>query len=257
MTEGLLSELPPWVRRRAEAYARHPIVRRPALRTRFATFAGVRRDHEVLDVGAGAGFNAIAFARKAAHVTALDWRRDLLILARREAARRRAPRLTIVNGDPSGVPFPDDSFDLVTSAAAVHHFRSPMDVFREMARVCRPGGTVAIEDVVASEQDVRARYHNRLERLRDRSHQRSLSLSEIVSLLGLAGLRVRHVVVTESLRELSEWLAVTSPPVRRCERIRHLLQGSVEQDLSGLAVQAVDDTFLFVQQAAWVVAEKP
>jgi len=35
------------------------------------------------------------------------------------------------------------------------------------------------------------------------------------------------------------------------------LQGSVEQDLSGLSVQAEDDTFLFIQQVAWVRAVKP
>lgn len=104
---------------------------------------------------------------------------------------------------------------------------------------------------------VRARYHNRLERLRDRSHRRCLTLSELIALLGEQGLLVRRVQVQESLRDFNEWIAATRTPPRRAGHIRRLLQGSVGRDLSGLNVQAVDDTFLFVQQVAWVLAMKP
>jgi SAM-dependent methyltransferase len=251
------SPIPEWRRRRAEAFARHPIVRRPSLRSRFVRFSSARSGHEVLDVGTGAGFSAFAFARKVRSVTAVDWRPDLLDLARREARRRRASSITFVEVDPRSLPFADETFDIVASAAALHHFPDPSAAIAEMSRVCRSGGSVAIEDVVASEQSVRARYHNRLERLRDRSHQRLLSLSEIIALLGQAGLTVRRVDVLESIREYNEWVAVTRPPLRRSEHIRRLLQGSVEQDLGGLSVQAEDDTFLFVQQVAWVLASKP
>ena len=72
-----------------------------------------------------------------------------------------------------------------------------------------------------------------------------------------AGLVVRRVEVQESVREYNEWVGVTRPPVRRSEHIRRLLQGSVEQDLSGLSVQSEDDTFMFVQQVAWILACKP
>jgi ubiquinone/menaquinone biosynthesis C-methylase UbiE len=140
----------------------------------------------VLDIGTGAGFSAFALARRTASVTAIDWRPDLLDLARREADRRRLTHVTFLEADPTTLPFPGATFDLVTSAAAVHHFKEPGRAISEMARVCSHGGRVAIEDVVASEQGVRARYHNRMERLRDRSHQRLLSLSELVSLLGQA-----------------------------------------------------------------------
>jgi len=126
-----------------------------------------------------------------------------------------------------------------------------------MARVCRDDGTVAIEDVVASEQDIRARYHNRIERLRDRSHERLLKLSELLAMLGQAGLLPQRMEIIESIREFNEWVGVTRPPLGRSERIRHLLQGSVEQDLLGLDVQGEDDTFVFVQRVAWVLCSNP
>jgi SAM-dependent methyltransferase len=162
-----------------------------------------------------------------------------------------------MEADPARLPFPAGSFDVVVSAAAAHHFPHPKEVVDEMARVCRTGGSLAIEDMVSSEQDIRARYHNRIERLRDRSHERLLKLSELLALLGQSGVLVNRVEVNDSIREFNEWVGVTRPPLRRTEHLRHLLQGSIEQDLSGLNVEAEDDTFVFVQRMAWVLAHKP
>jgi SAM-dependent methyltransferase len=165
--------------------------------------------------------------------------------------------IVYMEAQPEQLPFPNGSFDVVTSAAAIHHFRRPRETFAEMARVCRTGGTIALEDVVTSEQDIRAKYHNRLERLRDRSHERLLKLSELVAVTGGAGLSIRRVEMNDSVREFSEWVGVTRPPVRRSEQLRHLLQGAVEHDLTGLEVESVDDTFFFVQRVAWVLAVRP
>lgn len=211
----------------------------------------------VLDVSCGPGFNAMAFARRVNRVTALDAHPQLLEMARREARRRGLKNITFARADPYSLPYPEDSFDTVTCAAALHHLASPGRALQEMARVCRPGGRVAIEDIISSEQPVRARYHNRLERLRDRTHQRCLTLSEMVSLLGRAGLAIRRIEVLESLREFNEWVAAAATPYRRALHLRRLLQGSVERDLSGLQVQPADDTFLLVQQVAWILAFKP
>ncbi|HEU4760319.1 MAG TPA: hypothetical protein VFT91_10105, partial [Dehalococcoidia bacterium] len=100
-------------------------------------------------------------------------------------------------------------------------------------------------------------YHNRLERLRDRTHRRCLPLSELIALLGQAGLAVRRAEVQDSLREFNEWIAVAGTPPTRAEHIRRLLQGCMEHDLSGLEVQPADDTFLLVQKVAWLLAVKP
>ncbi len=138
-----------------------------------------------------------------------------------------------------------------------HHLRSPRAALTEMERVLRPGGRAVLDDVIASAQTVRARYQDRLERLRDRSHPGYLRLSQIIAFVGEAGLRVRRVQVHDLPREFNEWLIGGRSSPARIEHIRRLMVGAVEADLSGLRIRPVDDTILFTQQVVWVVAEKP
>src|SRR5260370_31080530 len=88
------------------------------------------------------------------------------------------------------LPFSDGEFDVVVCRFAIHHFEHPRIVTAEMSRLCRVGGTVAVEDLIASEHPDRAEYHNRFERLRDSSHTRALALSEMALMLAAAGLEL-------------------------------------------------------------------
>ncbi len=220
---------------------------------RFVAFVGPDKGDRVLDAAAGTGLLALAFARRVRQVVALVAGEALIDKPRLARRSNISPR----QGTPQAIPFPDDSFDIVTCGSSFHHLSAPREVLAEMARVCRPGGRVALEDIVASEQEVRARYQNRLEKLRDRSHPGYLRLSEFISLLGQAGLLVCRAQRLELERELNEWLIGARPPLRRVELIRRLMTGGQEADLSGLDIRTVDDAIVFRQQLAWIIAEKP
>lgn len=212
---------------------------------RLVTFVRPRRDDRVLDVGTG--MLASAFAPRVASVVALSW----------ELRGRRPRNVTLESSDPHEPPYPDHTFDLVVCGPSFHHLASPRVVVKQMARVARAGGRVVVEDIIASEQSVRARYQDRLERLRDRSHPGYLRLSQIVAYFGEAGLDVRSIQVHDLPREFNEWLVGGRSSLARIEHIRRLMVGAVEADLSGLRIRPVDDTILFTQQIASLVAEKP
>ena len=55
------------------------------------------------------------------------------------------PRLEFVLGDAHSLPFPDATFDTVICVRVAHHFAEAGSVFREFARVLRPGGTLVLE----------------------------------------------------------------------------------------------------------------
>jgi SAM-dependent methyltransferase len=110
---------------------------------RLADAAGVSAGARVLDVGAGTGNAAIAAARRGAEVVASDLTPELFDDGRARAAEQGV-ELEWVQADAEALPFADGEFDVVLSCIgamfAPHHDATA----RELARVCRPGGTVAM-----------------------------------------------------------------------------------------------------------------
>jgi SAM-dependent methyltransferase len=212
---------------------------------RLVAFVRPEPGDRVLDVGSGV--IASAFARRVRQVVSLGW----------DLRRRRPANVVVEPADPLQLPFPDDTFDIAACGPTFHHLASPRAALAEMERVLRPGGRVVLDDIVASGQKVRARYQDRLERLRDRSHPGYLRLSQIMAFIGETGLQVRRVQVHDLPRDFNEWLIGGRSTLARIEHIHRLMVGAVEADLSGLRIRPVDDTILFTQQLAWIIAEKP
>lgn len=109
----------------------------------LADAADVQAGCRVLDVATGSGNAAIAAARRNCRVTGLDYVPALLDRARVRAA---AEDLSIewVEGDAENLPFPDGSFDAVFSVFGAMFAPNHVKTARELARVCRPGGRIAL-----------------------------------------------------------------------------------------------------------------
>jgi demethylmenaquinone methyltransferase/2-methoxy-6-polyprenyl-1,4-benzoquinol methylase len=94
----------------------------------------------VLDVATGTGLVAAALLERGFEVTGLDQSPDMLALAQ----RRFAGRVELVEGSADDLPFPDASFDHLTFTYLLRYVDDPAATMRELARVVRPGGTVAM-----------------------------------------------------------------------------------------------------------------
>ncbi len=105
--------------------------------------AGVAEGHEVLDVGTGTGTAAVLAARRGATATGLDLTPELLAKARKRSASEGL-EVDWVEGDAERLPFPDDSFDRVVSSFGVMFAPDHAAAARELVRVCRPGGRIAV-----------------------------------------------------------------------------------------------------------------
>jgi SAM-dependent methyltransferase len=105
--------------------------------------AGVRAGQDVLDVACGTGIvtrHAAERVGATGHVTGLDLNPAML-----EVASRVRPDLMWHQGDVAALPFDDDSFDVVTCQSAAMFFPDLVGALREMGRVTRPGGAVAVQ----------------------------------------------------------------------------------------------------------------
>jgi ubiquinone/menaquinone biosynthesis C-methylase UbiE len=142
----------------------------------------------VLDVACGGGVVACGFAPHVAHVTGMDMTPAMLARAAQHAAALGLTNVTWRQGDATQLPFPDAAFSIVHTRFSFHHFLDPLAALKEMVRVCRPGGRVVVCDSQASTDPAKAAAFNKLERLRDPSHVRCLSLPELKGLFSQVGL---------------------------------------------------------------------
>jgi SAM-dependent methyltransferase len=112
---------------------------------------GVRPGDRVLDMGCGAGRHAFELYRRGADVVAFDQDADeLSAVSDRFAAMRTAgegpagAEADVKQGDALQLPFADDEFDRIVAAEVLEHIADDRGAIAELARVLRPGGTLAV-----------------------------------------------------------------------------------------------------------------
>ncbi len=103
----------------------------------------ILRGAQVLDVACGTGNLAIPAARHGAQVSGVDIAPNLLEQARRRASAEGL-NATFEEGDAEQLPYPDAQFDVVMTMFGAMFGPRPDMVASELARVCRPGGIIAM-----------------------------------------------------------------------------------------------------------------
>jgi SAM-dependent methyltransferase len=103
-------------------------------------------DAQVLDVGCGPGTITAGLADRVprGRVTGIDAAQEVIDQASAAAGGRE--NLDFATGDVYALDYPDDSFDVVHAHQVLQHLGDPVRALREMRRVTRPGGLVAVRD---------------------------------------------------------------------------------------------------------------
>jgi len=110
----------------------------------------LKRGEVVLDVGSRAGSDSLVAAQMVGpegRVTGVDMTPEMLAKAKAAAVEMNATNVEFVAGEAEGLPFEDESFDVVISNGVIDLIPDKDAVFSEIQRVLRPGGRVQIADV--------------------------------------------------------------------------------------------------------------
>jgi SAM-dependent methyltransferase len=201
----------------ARAFAESPFHRDPGRLKSLLDFAEVAPGQQALDIACGPGIVAAGLRARGASVTAVDLTPAMLREARGSGA-------LLARADAVRLPFRDATFDLVLCRNSFHHFPRPGEVAGEAARVLRPGGRLAYEDMAAAEALPDRDLQETIERLRDRAHARTLPPSEVRALCAAEGLRVERERIVPMTVDFDEWIDRPHPSAEAKARARRLME---------------------------------
>ena len=187
------------------------------------SIASLRAGETVLDLGSGGGFDAFLAARQVGptgRVVGVDMTPDMISKARRNANSVGAKNVEFRLGEIENLPVPDRSVDVIISNCVVNLAPDKRAVYQEALRVLKPGGRIAIMDVVA--------FATLPERLRTQGDSGCLSGAARVD-------ELRELLQSLGFEQIRIDLKVDS-----AEFIRSWLPGSgAEQFVASAAIQAV------------------
>lgn len=173
---------------------------------------GVRTGARVLDIGCGLGRHSFEVMRRGGHAVALDLSdtdlkdvRSTFHAMREEGHAPPHSRGDAVNGDALHLPFEDGTFDHVIASEVLEHIPDDEEAMAEVARVCKPGGTIAVTVPRAGQEVVcwalSREYHDT-----PGGHVRIYRQSQIAGRLKDAGLGVYAIGFAHALHTPYWWL---------------------------------------------------
>jgi hypothetical protein len=115
---------------------------------------------------------------------------------------------------------------------------------------------MVVSDMTASEDAAEALFHNRLERLCDPTHARTLAASEFERMFADHGFGVSMKIVRDSRITLDDWLRFGAPPKENRAQLRAMVEAAVGLDQPGLKVLCDRETIRLLHSSVSFVLER-
>ena len=209
----------------------------------------IRRLHELLastrlesvcDVACGPGHLALSFAGQAPRIVGVDAAPNMLRQFQR-LAQERGVGVETLCAYAESIPLPSHLFDVVVSRLAPHHFSDAAQAVREMARLAKPGGCVAVIDLEGDENPAFDNLNHQLEMLHDPSHVRSHTAARWRELFETSGLTVAALEPKQTELPagltIRRWCEIGNTAPEAQFKIRALLAAAPPGHLAGLGIR--------------------
>ncbi|GGN98295.1 arsenite methyltransferase [Saccharibacillus kuerlensis] len=177
------------------------------------TIAALRPGETVLDLGSGGGFDCFLAARqvgKEGRVIGVDMTPDMISRARQNAEKSGAANVDFRLGEIEHLPAADGIVDVIISNCVINLSPAKQQVFDEAFRVLRPGGRLAISDIVTT-AELPSSIKNDLKELYAGCISGASSISELTDMLSKSGFtNVRIEPKEESSLFIRDWVPGSS-----------------------------------------------
>ena len=217
----------------AAQFEHAPVQTDPAALGRLVAFADLPPDSIVLDAGCGPGLVSLALLEAGHRVVGVDLSTEMIERARIRCAsfgdRARFDQQAVGSLDSEA------TFDGSISRYVLHHVLDPVGFLREQVARVRPQGVVILADHTTDPDPAPAASHETIERLRDRTHTRNLTLGGIVDLFVALGLESVRATEEAFTLDFDEWFDRGTPTASKAEVRARILATAPSRGFRGVA----------------------
>lgn len=211
---------------------------------------------KVLEVASGTCACGRAIAPHVCQVTCVDATPAMLAVGRAAAEKDGLSNIQFTEGLAEHLPFDDAAFDVIVTRLSFHHFSEMEQPFREMCRVLKKGGKLAIIDMEAAPEELRET-EDKIETLRDFSHVKNRSFAEFEALFRSGNMKIVKKKSTPIPVELGAWMNLTKTPAEVQAQIRTLMETELNGgDITGFAPYRENGEIFFQQRWLFLLGIK-
>ncbi|MCT8139186.1 class I SAM-dependent methyltransferase [Anaerobacillus sp. CMMVII] len=205
----------------------------------------------VLDIATGGGHVTKTLAPYVSTVFSTDLTEKMLANTARHLNKHK--NIWYVIADAEALPFLEGTFDLVTCRIAPHHFPNPNAFIQEVERVLKPGGKFVLIDNVAPEDKRLDEFMNMVEKLRDESHVRCLTIEEWRELFSFYGLKEMQSLNRKKTFQFPSWVARTATTKEQIENVQQYMLSANEDIKNYFSVIIENNQISSHQIDEWIV----
>jgi SAM-dependent methyltransferase len=208
----------------AASFERSPVQADPAALARLVAFASLPPAARILDAGCGPGLVSEAFLTQGHSVDGVDLSGEMVARARARCARF-GERARFEQGSLFELALAPP-YDAAVSRYVVHHAEDPRLFVLRQAELLHPGGILLVCDQTSDPDPSRFRWHQEIERKRDRTHTRHLTVGALVDVLAAAGFEAIRVEEEPFELDFDEWFDRGTPVAPKADVRRMVLDGT-------------------------------
>ncbi len=194
----------------------------------YFEFIGFEKEDDLLDVACGTGEFSVFCAKRIKHVHGIDISEGMIELAQENARVSCLNSITFECHDVEHIPCPSNSFSVVQCRSAFHHMENNPLVLEEMLRCCRPNGRLALQDIMAYDDQRVNSFFEALEKEVDVSHNATLSKQDFIDLFTRNRVEVIRSFVVDIELNFREYLGHAFQSLGSVEKIKDLLKNGLQ-----------------------------
>jgi ubiquinone/menaquinone biosynthesis C-methylase UbiE len=218
-----------------------------------------KRSDSVCDMACGPGHLALSFAGKVSRIVGVDAAPNMLRQFEK-LAKERGVDVETIRAYAEKVPLPSNSFDVVVSRLAPHHFPDVAKAVREMVRLAKVSGGVAVIDLEGNENPTLDDLNHEIEMLHDPTHVRSHTAARWQEFFETNGLTVTALEPGQTELPgglaVQRWCEVGSTEKEAQTQIRARLAATSKKQLAELGIRFENGEFYIPVRTLIILGRK-